>query len=148
MSRKKVYIEKLTEIEVSNLESGYKYGKSPDFRSRCHMILLSHRRFEVKQIRRIVAVCAQTVYGTMKNWRQHGIVGLIRRPGQGRKPYLRQDNAEHVEAVQDAVENHAQSSATMLEQVKAELGIAKMNKRTLRRFLKKWATPGSVCADG
>lgn len=148
MSRQKVFIEQLTENELSNLEDGHKYGKSPDFRNRCHMILLSHRGFEVKQIRRIVNVCAQTVYGTMKKWRQHGIVGLIRRPGQGRKPYLRQENAEHVEAVKNAAENHAQSTRDMLRELQAELGIAKMNERTLRRFLKKWATLGSVSVDG
>lgn len=148
MSRKKVYIEQLTENELSNLEDGHKYGKSPDFRNRCHMILLSHRGFEVKQIRAIVDVCVQTVYGTMSKWRAHGIIGLIRHPGQGRKPYLRQDNAEHVQAVEQAAEQHAQSTRQMLQALKQELDITTMSQRTLRRFLKKWATPGSVSVDG
>lgn len=148
MSRQKVFIEQLTENELLNLEDGHKYGKSPDFRNRCHMILLSHRGFEVKQIRRIVDVCAQTVYKTMQKWQAHGIIGLIRRAGQGRKPYLRQENAEHVQAVQNAAKHHAQSTTDMLQELQAELGIAKINERTLRRFLKKWATLGSVSVDG
>lgn len=148
MSRKKIFIESLTEIERSNLEQGHKYGPSADFRNRCQMILLSHRGFEVKEIATALGVCAHTVYANIKNWRANGLPGLIRRRGQGRKPRLRTDNEQHVQAVHKAVKNHPQNTSQMLEELYEVLDIEPVHERTLRRFLKKWATSGSASADG
>lgn len=148
MSRKKIFIKRLTALEKSNLEQGYKYGPSADFRNRCQMILLSYRGFEVKEIVTALGVCAHTVYANIKNWKANGLPGLIRQRGQGRKPRLRTDNEEHVSAVRKAVKKHPQDTSQMLEELYEVLGIEPVHERTLRRFLKKWATPGSASADG
>lgn len=42
MSRKFKFIEKLSEEQKSSLQKGYRFGKSPLFRRKCHCILLSH----------------------------------------------------------------------------------------------------------
>lgn len=148
MSRRKKFIEKLSDTELITLEEGHKYGKSADFRQRCQMLTLSNRGYEVKQIVDVLEVCPQTVYSILKAWQEQGIAGLIRRKGQGRTPNLQLDNARHVEAVKKAVENHSQSSNLILEELYASLDIKPMSKRNLRRFLKKVATVGSDSADG
>lgn len=148
MSRRKKFVEELSEAELVTLEQGHKYGKSVDFRQRCQMLLLSNRGYEVKQIVDVLEVCPQTVYSILKGWEKQGIAGLIRRKGQGRRPNLQLDNARHVEAVKKAVEKHSQSSDLILEELYAELDIKPMSKRNLRRFLKKVATAGSDSADG
>ena len=148
MSRKKTFVKELTELEISNLEEGYKYGPSPDFRNRCQMILLSYRGFEVKAITSALGVCAHTVYANIKGWKTHGLPSLIRRPGQGRKPTLRADNEQHVQATRKAVKKYPQDSSQILRELEEMLDIEPIHECTLRRFLKKWATSGSASADG
>lgn len=148
MSRKKSFVGDLTTEEQLTLEQGYACGASADFRLRCHMLLLSHKGYEVKQITAILDVCPQTVYSTMKGWQQLGLAALIRRKGQGRKAKLQVDNALQVQAVQQAVKAHAQSSRHILEELYAQLQIGPMSKRSLRRFLKKVVLDGSVSAGG
>lgn len=148
MSRKKTFVGALAKQEVETLEQGYKYGKAVDFRQRCQLLLLSERGYEVKQIAGVLEVCSQTVYTTIKDWQQEGLAGIIRKKGQGRKPNLQVDNAEHVEAVKQAVEKYAQSSSLILEELYTQLDIEAMSKRSLRRFLKKVVTAGNAFADG
>lgn len=148
MSRRKIFVEELTEIEQSNLEDGHKYGKSPDFRKRCQIILLSFRGFEVKHIVKALGVCRQTVSTNINGWKTHGLPALIRQPGQGRKAKLRTDNEAHVQALQDAVEEYPQDTSKIREELEQTLDIEPVSERTLRRFLKKWATPGSASVNG
>ena len=148
MSRKKRYVESLTETEVLTLEQGFKHGPAVDFRQRCQLLLLSNKGYEVKQIVDVLEVCSHTLYSTMKSWREDGIAGLIRKKGQGRKATLQVDNARHVEATRKAVERHAQNSEQILEELYAELDIAPLSKRSLQRFLKKTTTAGNASEDG
>lgn len=148
MSRRKRFVEGLTDTEIVTLEQGYKNGSAVDFRERCKMLLLSHRGYEVKQIEDVLKVCSHTVYSTMKSWREEGIAGIIRKKGQGRKATLQVENKEHVKAVEKAVNKHGQKSDQMLRELYAELGIEPMSKRSLLRFLKKVATDGSGIAGG
>lgn len=148
MSGRKKYIDSLAETETETLEQGHKYGQAYDFRQRCQMLLLSNKRYEVKQIVDVLAVCPQTVYSTMKSWRAAGIAGLIRKKGQGRKATLQLDNEQHVKALHKAVEKHAQNSEQILEELYAQLAIAPMSKRSLQRFLKKAATAGNASENG
>jgi transposase len=148
MSRRKRFVQGLTDTEQLTLEQGLKYGSAVDFRQRCQTLLLSHKGYEVKQITNMLDVSSQTVYSTMKSWREDGIGGLIRKKGQGRKATLQADNAHHVEATRKAVEKHAQNSRQILEELYAELDIAPMSKRSLQRFLKKVATRGRGSENG
>lgn len=148
MSRKKRFVEALTDMEQYTLEQGFKYGPAPDFRQRCQILLLSYKGYEVKQIINMLDVSPHTVYSAMKSWREEGIAGLIRKKGQGRKATLQADNARHVEVTHKAVEKHAQNSRQILEELYSELDIAPMSKRSLQRFLKKLATAGRDSEDG
>lgn len=148
MSRRKRFVEKLSEQEVVTLSQGYKYGRAVDFRQRCQILLLSNRGYEVKQISDVLGVCSHTVYSTMKVWREQGIAGLIRKKGQGRKATLQVENTHHLEVVQKAVKEHPQNSGQILEKLYEELDIQPISKRSLIRFLKKVATAGNDCVNG
>ena len=144
MSRKKKFIENLTEQELITLDQGYKYGLKNDFRKRCHIILLSNRQISVKQISEILSLSSTSIYKTFNKWEDHGISGLIRRKGQGRKPNLDVNNAMHVELVKARIKVNPQKIDQELEQIAQELGVEPFSRWTLQRFLKRLTTPGSA----
>jgi transposase len=137
--RKKRFVEKLSKSETTTLEQGSKYGKSPDFRQRCQILLISNRGYEVRQIMDILNVNTKTVYAALRCWNEHGLAGLMRRKGQGRKSILRLNNPSHVKAVKNAVEKHNHNYSKALEEIKAELSIEQISEKSLSRFLKKMA---------
>ena len=81
MSRKKVYIENLTDAEIAHLEAGWKEGKSHDFRNRCQCILLSHQGYDAAQLSSIYAVTIYTIYDWIKKWKKDGIEGIKTKSG-------------------------------------------------------------------
>jgi len=143
MGRKK-FIERLTETERMMLEGGWKHGRSPDFRNRCQLLLLNDRGYESTQIADVLQVTPITVYNTLKAWHNQGLMGILRKKGQGRKAYLSKSNEAHVAAVQQAVEQDAQKIAVVLEDLAQQLGIQPMSKWTLKRFLKKLTLSGNA----
>lgn len=147
MSRKKKFIENLTEQELITLDQGYKYGLRNDFRKRCHVILLSKRQISVKQISEILNLSGITIYKTFTKWEHHGISGLIRAKGQGRKPNLDVNNADHVKVVKARIKVNPQKIDQELEQIAKELGVEPFSVWTLQRFLKRLTTPGSASEE-
>lgn len=138
MSRKKVFIENLNDTEKSMLEEGWKNGKSHVFRNRCQGILMSHQGYDAKAISNLFSVRKRTVYEWLKNWKKSGIIGLITKPGQGRKPRLCIQNEEHIKVVEKAVLNAAENGINMADEILSKLEIKEgFCNRTLRRFLKK-----------
>ncbi len=148
MARKKKFVEKLSTEEQSALEDGYKYGKSADYRQRCHGILLSSQGYDVEQISSILNCSKLAVYQWLGKWEREGISALVRKSGQGRKRKLLLNDPEHVQVVKEAVKEHAQSSAAILAEVKEQLGMEALSKKSLKRFLKNLITDGSDSGDG
>lgn len=148
MSRKKKFIENLTEQELTTLDYGYRYGHQNDFRKRCHAVLLSNRGVSVNQISEILNLSTTSVYKTFNKWENHGISGLIRRKGQGRKPNLDVNNSEHVEIVKARIKVNPQKIDQELDQIAQELGVERFSRWTLQRFLKRLTTPGNASEEG
>lgn len=148
MSRGKIYIKDLTNTEISTLEEGWRNGNSHAFRNRCQCILLSHASYDVSALSELFSVSAKTIYQWLKNWKKHGIIGLITKPGQGRKPKLSLDNEEHVKIVEKAVKDAAENGTNMKAQIIEKLDIKEpFSDRTLRRFLKKRLMPTKDFVD-
>lgn len=143
MSRKKKFIEKLSNQERITLEQGYKYGKSPDFRLRCQVILLSNKGFEINRIEQVTDLSRISVSRNLDKWAEHGISGLIRRKGQGRKARLSVSNPTHVQVVKEQVAINPQQLDQLLEPIAEQLQLASFSKWTLQRFLKRLTTTGS-----
>jgi len=149
MSRKKRYIENLTQEEITSLEAGKKDGKSAIFRDRCHGILLSHKGFSVEEIQSIFSVARSTIYNWFNRWDSGKMEELKTKPGQGRKPTLSVDNATHVETVKKACEKRAKEGANLLATIEKELEMDnQLSMRILRPFLKKLISYGNASVRG
>jgi transposase len=147
MSRKKRFIEKLTEEQKRSLEKGYKTGKSHVFRRKCQCILLSHEGKTIEELCELYEVSRQSIYQWFNQWEGEGIKGLELKPGRGRRPKLRIEDQEQVEVVKTLVENEPKNLNRVVGQVKSELGV-ELSKKTLKRFLKNLNTDGSDSAEG
>lgn len=138
MSRRKSFIENLNTAEKAILEQEKKYGKSEDYRKRCHAILLSHRGYTVDQIVDFLEVSKGSVYKWFSTWRKDGLEGLKTKSGQGRKPTLRLDNADHVKGVKKAARKAVEEGTNLLLEIQQELEIEEpLTKRMLSLFLTK-----------
>ena len=138
MSRKKRFIENLTEEEVVVLKDGRKNGKSYQFRDRCHCIILSFSGFEIKDLAILFDVSKNTISTWLNSWENEGIKGLKNKSGQGRKPKISIHNKEQVKVVETAAKNAAEKGTNMLDEVVENLDIeGVLSQDTLNRFLKK-----------
>lgn len=142
MSRKKRFIENLTEEEKSSLEQGYKHGNSHTYRCRCRCILLSHQGWECGELAVHFDTNLVTIYSWMNRWENGGMSAMSDKPGRGRKPILDASQNNHVEVVIDAVDESPSNLNKVLATVKEELG-AEVSKKTLKRFLKNLSEDGS-----
>ena len=105
---------------------------------------MSNRQVSVSQISEILNLSTTSIYKTFNKWENHGISGLIRRKGQGRKPNLDVNNSEHVELVKARIKVNPQKIDQELEQIAQELGVEPFSRWTLQRFLKRLTTPGNA----
>ena len=148
MSRKNTFISSLTLAEKTALEDGLKNGKSAAFRTRCHAILLSYKRYEPKVISDILDVNRSSVYNWFSAWKTEGITGLQTKAGQGRRPKLSIDNAEHVKVVKKAVKKRAQTGANLITIIEQDLAMeGELSMDILRPFLKKLISFGNVSEE-
>ncbi len=147
MSRKLKFIEKLSEEQKSSLQKGYRFGKSPLFRRRCHCILLSHGGQTIANLSTLFGVSQKSIGVWLKLWESGGVKSLDLKPGRGRKPKLRTDNTTHVEKVKTLIENEPQNLNQVKAQLAEQLGIG-LSKRTLQRFLKNLNTVGNDSVGG
>lgn len=142
MSRKKRFIEKLTETEIASLQEGYKKGKSHNYRCRCRAILLSYEGWECSDLAAHFETNLVTVYSWLNRWEEGGIEAMSDKKGRGRKPLLDPSKTKHVEVVIDAVDQSPGNINKALSKVKKELGTS-VSKKTLKRFLKSLGEDGS-----
>lgn len=142
MGRKSKYVEKLTEEQKSSLEKGYRQGKSPLFRRKCHCILLNDRGKDATELSDFFQVRRQSILNWLNAWEKSGLEELKLKPGRGRKPKLKKDNAEHVEIIKTLIENEPKNLFRVTAQIEAELDI-QVSKKTLKRFLKNLNTNGN-----
>lgn len=142
MSRKKRFIEKLTEKEISLLEQGYKKGKSHTYRCRCRAILLSFEGWTCSELSTHFDASLVTIYSWLDRWEAGGIDAMSDKKGRGRKPILDTSKDKHVKVVINAIDDSPSNINKALSNIKKELGTS-MSKKTLKRFLKNLSEDGS-----
>ncbi|MCR9288069.1 MAG: helix-turn-helix domain-containing protein [Bacteroidetes bacterium] len=147
MSRKRKFIEKLTEAQKRALEKGYRTGKSHLIRRKCHCILLSHEGKAVKELKEFFGVSAHSIYAWFKLWETEGIKGLKLKPGRGRPPKLDLTNEQQVKKIKTLVENEPQNLNRVVDHVKSKMDID-LSKKTLQRFLKNLNMSGNSLGAG
>lgn len=148
MGRKQKFIENLSVEEHTTLKDAVKNSTRADFRKRCEVILLSYKGYTSDQIVDILELNKTSVYKALGKWRSYGISGMLRQKGQGRKPTLDINNAEHIKLVEQKVELNRQKIEDLIPQIIEELQVQPFSKWTLRRFLKNLTTPGKDSEEG
>ena len=134
MKGKKRYIT-LDEGQRKELLAGFKTGKKPVFRMRCHLILLSDQGHGVQQIAELYQLSRQSVANWFTRYGQGGITALHTMQGRGRRPILRIDDAVEVRQVEQLVDRHPQTLRPVLAALSQQGKV--LSKRTLQRFLKR-----------
>lgn len=134
MGKKKIV--RLSEVQRSELENGYRNGKSHAFRRRCQMILLKSENRSSLEVAGVMGCCEVVVNTWQKRFETEGIEGLVTRPGRGRPPILSQQNPEHLRRVREEIKQHPNSVKTVVAHLEKDLDLA-LHPETLKRFLKK-----------
>ena len=127
----------------AELEQGYKQGKRPSYRQRCHIILLSDQGYSIAEISRIINCSRQRIYSCFNRYESSGVQGLDTAPGGGRPPLFKLENQAETERVKEIVSRHPQQLKQAIPVLERELQIS-TSKSTLVRFLKKTVGPTSV----
>jgi len=133
---------KLTEKEYEWLKKGWKSGKKPAFRQRCHYIILSADGKQVEEIADIYQVTRQTITKWFNRYEATGISGLHTGKIKGRPAIIKINNETEILRIEELVENSSQNLKPVLVAIKKEFGKT-MSKRTLQRLLKKKAGLGN-----
>jgi len=138
----KTKVVELTAEQRTELEKGYRTGKSHCFRVRCQMILLkSERRTSVK-VAEVSGCCEMVVNNWLARYETEGIEGLATRAGRGRPPILSQQNPVHRQKVEAEIKKHPNSVKAVVAALEEDLDLM-MHPETLKRYLKKTSI-GSV----
>lgn len=137
------YIQ-LTETEQVTLQEAVRNHPSSIVRTRSQALLLSHRRYPVKELARLHQVRTRTIYEWFSRWQSLGLVGLRITQGRGRKSVLQ---AVHTPLVVEKLtldcQDLKQASLTLSETLAKPI-----SKGQLKRFLKSSATVGDDYANG
>lgn len=136
----KIRIPIFSEVQIQELENGYRHGKSHALRQRCHVILLKHQGHSSKYITSLkdYPKHQSTINTWVTRYEKLGIKGLKNKHGQGRKSIL--NPAIHQQRVEEIVKSERQRLDYAKLLIEKELDV-KMNKRTLTRFLKTLSVP-------
>ena len=123
----------LDDNQRTELEIGYRNGKSHAFRTRCQMVLLKSEGRKSEEIASFLGFCQQAVNNWLKRYKAEGINGLLVRMGRGRPAIL--SKTEDFEAIKKAVQKHRQRISIAKVELEDTLG-KEFSGRTLSRYLK------------
>lgn len=129
-------VRPLTNPEVQSLEYQYKNAPQHHFRTRCQIILLSHRGFSAPKMAKRLEKDVDTIYNWINRYNESGLSGLHNHKGQGNKATLGGLTKKQVDVLERAVADEPQNLNKVSEKLSKELKL-KINKRMLSRFLKK-----------
>ena len=137
------YIQ-LSEEEQVTLQEAVRNHPSSIVRTRSQALLLSHRRYSVKELARLHQVRTRTIYEWFSRWQSLGLVGLRITQGRGRKATLQPVHRPLVvETLTLDCQDLKQASLALSDSLATPV-----SKGQLKRFLKSLATVGDACANG
>lgn len=114
------------------LQRLYRQSRHHQVRQRAHCILLSCQDYSMAQLMEILSVSRKTLYNWFNTWNEQGVVGLYRRPGQGRKKTF---NREQVEQIREWVQQHPRQLKQVVAKIQQEWGMT-TSTQTIKRVLK------------
>jgi len=130
----------LTDVQLMQLETGFRNGPRHCFRMRCRAVLLKAAGLSSAKAGEQTAMSLVSVNAWVKRFQSEGISGLQTRAGRGRKPVM---DCTDTEAVRAAIEQDRQSVGKAKAAWQAATGKA-ASKSTFKRFLSALAQDISV----
>lgn len=125
----------LSDSERTDLENGYRSGKTHGLRQKCHLVLLKAEGRSSEDVAKIVGVCTMTVNNWIRRYHNEGIQGLQIKPGRGRKAKTVFDREDDEAALRQAVQENRQRLELAKEEFESLTGKT-VTTNALRAFLK------------
>lgn len=117
----------------SELERGYREGKSHAYRKRCQMMLLKSEGRSSEDVAKILGCCEVVVNTWLRRYETEGLLGLKTKPGRGRKAIL------EVSKDEVTIKEVVQANRQRLKVARVELEEAlkkRFSQKTLERYIK------------
>lgn len=126
------YIKGLSKETIKLLKRIHKQSKYHQVRQRSYCILLSHQKYQISELIKILNVSRNTIYNWLNNWDKWGLAGLYNREGRGRKQTF---NFQQKNQIKDWAKANPKNLLIVQERIKKEWGI-ETSKDTIKRVLK------------
>jgi len=133
----------LTAEQRTELEHGYRQGKTHGFRWRCQVVLLKSEKRTALEITEILGGCEMTINNWLRRYQKDGIRGLDIAAGRGRKSILKDEDLPTVqEKVKQARQRLSLAKAELEQTLEKPFSVT-----TLKRFLKKTVAAANALED-
>ena len=132
----KTKVIELNDEQRSELEKGYRTGKSHTFRLRCQMVLLKSEKRTSVEVAEVLGCCEMAVNNWLARYLSEGVKGLATRAGRGQPPILSSQNPVHLAKIKAEIKRHPNSVKTVVAHLEKDLALS-LHPETLKRFLKK-----------
>ena len=115
------FVSELTQEEIFTLEEVFKFSSCYRQRQRAHMVLLSHKNYQIDEIADIFQMHRDRVSVTIDRWESCGIVGLKDKVGSGRKNKFNDEQRAQIISWVD--ENTPRGTNEILHYIEKSIGI-------------------------
>ena len=134
------FVKALNEAEIETLQQMHGHHPSRRARMRAHCLLLSHKRYKLKEIAQVYHVDHRRVSVWIDRWHDEGFVGLYDQPRSGRPPIY----SDHEQTqVDHFLHLYPQDVKRVIEEMAQETH-KRVSTKTIKRYIKKKAMSGNV----
>ena len=123
-----LFVDALSEIEISTLDELRTHHPLPTVRVRAHGIILSGKGYKVQEIADILDVCRQSVSTWIMNWDSDGICGLLDKPRSGRPKEIEIDENSLIEKIKESPRSLKKIIAELKEELNIDISISYLKK--------------------
>jgi len=124
---------KLNEEEIQQLVSMELATISQPLRNRIKCLLMSHKGAKVKELCLYFDVVPKTIYEWFDLWDKGGCIGILHKPGTGRKAKLKDIP---LEVIEELVKKHPRNLNGVIAELSENYSLT-ISIRTLHRYIKK-----------
>lgn len=123
-----LFVDTLSEIEISTLDELRTHHPLPTSRVRAHGIILSDKSYKVQEIADILDVCRQSVSTWIINWDSDGICGLLDKLRSGRPKEIEIDENSLIEKIKESPRSLKKIVAELKKELNIDISISYLKK--------------------
>ena len=128
------FVTPISDAELATLMCAYHDGPQPAFRQRAHAIMLSLKRYSIKQISDILEVYRETVSNRIDAWEQEGLCGLRDKARSGRPLIYSGEEQKRLRELVDQQPHQLKAAQSKLEQETGKTSCTMTLKRSLKKM--------------